>query len=301
MFNLSELYHPITANPAGGGEYRPGRLLHPYIRCFWGSVSPTAEPLDAQSVGITEGNNGADISETESESKSVFSNRPETIIPDSCMDIIWEWDERTGESGGIFCGINDAPFEVGQARQPAGKQRFAIRFHFWAVHLFADEQLQDVLNVHAPVEQYFRSYRMELGDKLRGTHTMSERIAIAEVFLLRRLDYAGRSSDGMMNAVHRMLKSRGVVSAGELELSSGLSSRQLERLFRRHIGLPPKKVADLVRFQNAWLELYRTPLHRGGLQDIVFAYGYSHQSHFINNFRKFAGRTPLDALSYARS
>ncbi|MFD1905661.1 hypothetical protein ACFSQ7_19180 [Paenibacillus rhizoplanae] len=26
----------------------------------------------------------------------------ETIIPDSCMDIIWEWDERTGESGGIF-------------------------------------------------------------------------------------------------------------------------------------------------------------------------------------------------------
>ncbi|KHL91908.1 hypothetical protein QW71_32025 [Paenibacillus sp. IHB B 3415] len=299
MFNLSELYYPITANPAGGGEYLPGRLLQPYIRCFWGTVPLPGEQQEAQSVEIAEGHNGAVISE--SESKSILRKRTETIIPDSCMDIIWEWDERTGEADGIFCGINDTPFEAGQARQPAGRQRFAIRFHFWAVHLFADEQLQDVLNVHVPVEQYFRSFRRELGDKLRGTHTMSERIAMAELFLLRRLENAGRSSDGMMNAVHRMLKSRGVVSAGELELSSGFSSRQLERLFRQHIGLPPKKVADLVRFQNVWLDLYRTPLHRGGLQDIVFAYGYSHQSHFINNFRKFAGRTPLDALSYARS
>jgi len=295
MFNLSEMYYPITANPAGGGEYLPGRPLQPYIRCFWGSVSQPDEQLAVQAVELAAGNGGTVIRE------DAFHSRTETIIPDTCMDIIWEWDESTGEAGGIFCGINDAPFEVGQARQPAGRQRFAIRFHFWAVHLFADEPLQNVLNVHAQVEQYFRSFRMELGDKLRGTLTMSERIAIAELFLLRRLEYASRSSDGMMNAVHRMLKSRGVVTAGELELSSGLSSRQLERLFRQHIGLPPKKVADLVRFQNVWLDLYQTPMRRGGLQDIVFAYGYSHQSHFINNFKKFAGRTPLDALNYARS
>jgi AraC-like DNA-binding protein len=217
------------------------------------------------------------------------------------MDIIWEWDEATGEAGGIFCGINDAPFEVGQGLRPAGRQRFAIRFQFWAVHLFADDHLQNVLNVHVAVEHYFRSFREELGDRLPGTVTMAERIAAAELFLLRRLEHAHGSNDGMMNAVYRMLKSRGVVTAGELEGSSGLSGRQLERLFCRHIGLPPKKVADLVRFQNVWLDLYRTPPRRGGVQDIVFAYGYSHQSHFINNFKKFAGRTPLDALNYARS
>lgn len=101
MYNLSALYHPITANPAGGGEYLPGRLLQPYIRCYWGSG---AQPPP---------------------------QRTETIIPDSCMDIIWEWDERTGESSGIFCGINDTPFETGQAAQPVPVQRFAIRFHFW--------------------------------------------------------------------------------------------------------------------------------------------------------------------------
>lgn len=37
------------------------------------------------------------------------------------------------------------------------------------------------------------------------------------------------------------------------------------------------------------------------MQDMVYAYGYSHQSHLINNFKKFAGRTPLEALVKARS
>lgn len=272
MFNLSELYYPITASPAGAGEYPPCRPLQPYIRCFWGSVPGPGN-----------------------------QNRTQTIIPDSCMDIIWEWDEQSGEAGGIFCGINDAPFEVGPAAQPERKQRFAIRFHFWAVHLFADEPLQDVLNAHVAVEHYFHTFRRELGDKLQGSLTMAERIGLAEIFLLRRLESAGRSNDGMMNAVHRMLASKGVVSAGELESSSGLGRRQLERLFGQYIGLPPKKVADLVRFQNVWLNLYRSPLRKDGLQDIVFDYGYSHQSHFINNFKKFAGRTPLEALVYARS
>lgn len=285
MYNLAELYHPITANPAGGGEYLPGRLLQPYIRCFWGAAATSGRQQEK----------GTGLSREEGSGPGA-----ETIIPDSCMDIIWEWDERTGESGGIFCGINDTPFEVERTAMPIHKQRFAIRFHFWAVHLFADEPLSDVLNVHAPVEQYFRTFRQELGDRLPGTRTMSERIAAAELFLLRRLEMANRSSDGMMNAVHRLLTSRGIVSAGTLESTSGISNRQLERLFRQHIGLPPKKVADLIRFQNVWLDLYRSPQGKGVMQDMVFTYGYSHQSHLINNFKKFAGRTPLDALNRAR-
>lgn len=95
--------------------------------------------------------------------------------------------------------------------------------------------------MHVPVEYYFRTFRKELGDRLQHIRTMTERIAAAEAFLLRRLERGNRSSDGMMNAVHRLLTSRGIMTAGALESSSGLSSRQLERLFRQHIGLPPKR------------------------------------------------------------
>ncbi|MHA6533391.1 helix-turn-helix domain-containing protein [Paenibacillus sp. BAC0078] len=286
MFDLSELYYPITSNPAAAGEYLPCKALRPYIRCFWGSASRKQAH--------------APLPQTPLDGAALQSAGPETIIPDTCMDIIWEWDAATGEAGGIFCGINDTPFEAGGAAQSNGKLIFAIRFHFWAVHLFADEHLRDVLNVHVPAEQYFVSFREELGQRLHALHTFSERAAAAEAYLLRRLDNSWRSNNSLMNAVYSILKQKGVVTAGELENNAGISSRQLERLFREYIGLSPKKTADLVRFQNVWLDLYQASPHKMVMQDVVYNYRYSHQSHLINSFKKFAGRTPLEALAHAR-
>lgn len=286
MFDLSELYYPITSNPAAAGEFLPCRALRPYIRCFWGNASREQVLAPLRQAPL----DGAALQPA----------GPETVIPDTCMDIIWEWDPTTGEAGGIFCGINDTPFEVGGAEQSTGKLIFAIRFHFWAVHLFADEHLRDVLNVHVPAEQYFVSFREELGQRLSAVHTFSERVAAAESYLLRRLDLARHSNNSLMNAVYSILKQKGVVTAGELEHSAGISNRQLERLFREYIGLSPKKTADLVRFQNVWLDLYQSASHKMIMQDVIYNYRYSHQSHLINSFKKFAGRTPLEALAYAR-
>ncbi len=287
MFDLSELYYPITANPAGASEFLPSKALRPYIRCFWGSAA-------LQQAGAFE-------HKTPRVETASLIQGPEVIIPDTCMDIIWEWDAATGEAGGMFCGINDAPFETGQADQPAVKLYFAIRFHFWAVHLFADEHLRDVLNVHVPVEQYFGLFRSELGHRLQASRTFTECIAAAENYLLRRLDRrSGGGPDSMMNAVYSILKHRGVVNARELENSAGVSSRQLERLFREYIGLTPKKTADLVRFQNVWLDLYLSPPPHKAMLDMVYDYRYTHQSHMINSFKRFAGKTPLEALAYAR-
>ncbi|MNH43460.1 hypothetical protein D3C79_1053680 [compost metagenome] len=63
-----------------------------------------------------------------------------------------------------------------------------------------------------------------------------------------------------------------MVNARELESSGGVSSRQLERLFREYIGLTPKKTADLVRFQNVWLDLYLSPPPRKAMLDMVYDY-----------------------------
>lgn len=84
MYNLAELYYPITAKPDGAGELKPCKELQPYIRCFWGSLSEPAE--------------GA----AQPDKLSGHQPAREIIIPDTCMDIIWEWDADTGASGGVF-------------------------------------------------------------------------------------------------------------------------------------------------------------------------------------------------------
>ncbi|WP_150273712.1 helix-turn-helix domain-containing protein [Paenibacillus tepidiphilus] len=280
MFDLSELFIPLTANPAAASEFAPCRALRPYIRCFWGTADVQGSGPEPAPELSPSGGSGAEL-----------------IIPDSCMDIIWQLDAVSGRSGAVFSGINDAPFET-EAGSATG-MHFGIRFHFWAVHLFADEHLREVLNVHTEVEQYFRSFHRELGDKLLAACSLAERIAAAEAYLLQRLERRSRSHDGMMNAVYSIVARKGVVSAKELADESGISGRQLERLFRELIGVAPKRAADLVRFQNVWRELYRSSRQTRDIQDIVYTYNFSHQSHLINNFKKYAGRTPGEALAFA--
>jgi len=284
MFNLAPLYFPITANPAQTSEFLPSQALQPYIRCFWGSVTPPIRTEAAVHVV---------------DKASGYEPRMETIIPDTCMDIIWDLDKSTGITTSVFSGINDAPFEVPSDRGDGMISRFGIRFHFWAVHFFTDDHLRDVLNAFVDVDQYFGTFKRELGLLLEQANSMKERIAAAEAYLIQRLERGGRSNDRMMNAVYTLIKQKGVVAAEDLEASSNLSRRQLERLFQEYIGVSPKKTADLVRFQNVWLEMYQLPVQTKNMQDLVFAYGFCHQPHFINSFKKYAGRTPLDALVYA--
>lgn len=282
MYNLAQLYYPVTARPGGAGEFMPCKALRPYIRCFWGTAMEQPE-------------------------YSLLADKPpgrpaerEIIIPDTCMDIIWEWDTASGAADGVFCGINDTPFEVAGDGGTAGRQRFAIRFHFWAVQLFADEHLRDVKNFYGEVDRYFNSFRKELGERLAAARTLTERIAWAEEYLLRRLNSAGNVNSGLMNAVHAILQAKGVMSVSGLSAESVLSSRQLERLFREYIGISPKQTADLVRFQNVWRNLYSPAPQFRDIQDLVHGFGYSDQSHFNNSFRRFAGQTPREALAYAR-
>jgi AraC-like DNA-binding protein len=71
-----------------------------------------------------------------------------------------------------------------------------------------------------------------------------------------------------------------------------VSARQLERKFLTHVGMPPKLFSRLVRFDRA----VRGIPARGAMpwSQFALAYGYADQSHFINEFREFAGVTPAE-------
>jgi AraC-like DNA-binding protein len=69
----------------------------------------------------------------------------------------------------------------------------------------------------------------------------------------------------------------------------GRSRRHLATRFREEIGLPPKTVARIMRFERAVSLLGRRD---AALAEIAFECGYYDQSHMNRDFREFAGAPP---------
>jgi AraC family carnitine catabolism transcriptional activator len=78
---------------------------------------------------------------------------------------------------------------------------------------------------------------------------------------------------------------------GELAAKLGLSWRGLERLFTRHIGIPPQRFYLDRRLEHAQRLLHET---RHSVMDIALACGFSSSSSFTRAFRRRHGLTPSE-------
>ena len=89
-------------------------------------------------------------------------------------------------------------------------------------------------------------------------------------------------------AARRLLAGHGRERVEPIAADLGISRRQLERLFRLQIGLPPKRFASLVRFD--WVVRHLD--HRASWTDLALEAGYADQAHLIRSFSELAGTTP---------
>jgi transcriptional regulator GlxA family with amidase domain len=79
------------------------------------------------------------------------------------------------------------------------------------------------------------------------------------------------------------------LSPSLLAKQSGLSTRQLERLFRRYLDRSPKRYYLELRLKKARSLLLQTDM---SVINVALACGFSSPSHFSKCYRAFYGRTP---------
>ncbi len=271
MKSLAEIYRPITAAPfQNSGSYTeisPCDALKPYIRCFWG----TKEPVAAQPSSTI-------------------------VIPDTCMDIIFYTDYTDNRIDGCLCVIDERSFNSSGPALEHTVATFAIRFYAWAAILFSEQDFTGRKNAAFPVEEFFGRIKAELEPMLIAEPTLTGKIAYAEKALMRSFCPA-RVNPDLMNAVNYMLRNSGRARLSEVCLHTAVSERQLERIFKYNMGVSPKSFSSLLRYQLLWQEIVRS----GNINalDLVEKYGYSDQSHLINDFRRRHLMTMREAVEYA--
>jgi transcriptional regulator GlxA family with amidase domain len=76
----------------------------------------------------------------------------------------------------------------------------------------------------------------------------------------------------------------------------GISLRKLDRVFNARVGLTPKALCRVVRFQQVLKMVERDQQSRDWAQ-LAVECGYYDQSHFIKEFSAFTGLSPTAYFS----
>jgi AraC-like DNA-binding protein len=122
----------------------------------------------------------------------------------------------------------------------------------------------------------------------------------AQARLLDRFLLAQRSEGGSFEDFSRALRAltdaEGTASVEEVSKAAAMSSRHLDRLFARHLGIPPKTVGRVLRFQRTLRALMRDP--GCSLADVATQAGYFDQAHFIKDFKRMSGGVPRGYRGY---
>ncbi len=268
VIQLHRLYVPLSSQgtrfDAEYTEIPPCPALAPYVRCFWGSLR-ARRPRGAGSP----------------------------VVPDTCMDLIFDVNYSRNRVYGRFCAMDDAAYVTAPRASGDLQASFGIRFYGWTAACFAEAGFRDSLGgVYAP-EAHFSGLFHSLAPRLFDPDDLFARASAAEAELLRRLRPDRLHADAL-NALHDMIAFRGRLAVGDVAARACLSGRQLERRMVELTGAGPKLMSQLIRHQL----LYRDILEDGfRALDAVEKYGYADQSHLLRDFRRFHGELPGDVAA----
>jgi AraC-like DNA-binding protein len=129
-----------------------------------------------------------------------------------------------------------------------------------------------------------------LADRLATAPDWGTRLAIFERAIAARVLEAPPVAPELDWAWQRLVASRGAMPVAELAAELGWSRRHLAVRVHEELGMPPKALARVLRFERAVERL------RAGddLAALALDAGYYDQAHFNRDFRAFAGATPTD-------
>lgn len=196
-----------------------------------------------------------------------------------------------------------------------GERRFmVVRFTPLGAHRFLHLPMDSLTDRAVPLEQIDPKLASLVRHQVMAARDWAERFDAIERLIGSRVgSYAGQPH--VEWAWNELVGSGAETPVAALAAEAGCSHRHLISQFRTCIGLPPKKVAMLLRFnrciravtQNGLTNSPNKPYLEGSAPPaadplavhwarIAAECGYFDQSHFIHEFRTFAGATPSEFL-----
>ena len=212
------------------------------------------------------------------------------IIPSPYTEWIIAYNDDDDDS--LFCCIG-LHTEYTEVNLKAYKHFFGIRFDERGAYFGkgADNSsypalLKDTVSDYTPEKD---SYEKMLVDSLRNCKSSKERLKAFTSYLANSKTYVP-VAPFVNTLLDDIINSDGSCSILDFATKYGYSSRHITRIFYTAFGITPKDMAKLIRFQCVIKEFIKYPNLEIG--KLISGYGFSDQSHFHREFKKFMNTTP---------
>lgn len=170
----------------------------------------------------------------------------------------------------------------------------SIRFKAAGAARFFDVPYEELVDRVVDFADFEPAFSAAIHDRIARCESHDERLAAMVAVLEERLTQESREDVFVRQACQHITSSQGDYSAQDLVKLIGYSERQLERKFRKQVGITPKTLSRIVRFQKFLAMAKENDALT--LADAAAACGYYDQSHFIRDFTKFSGVSPMKYL-----
>lgn len=223
----------------------------------------------------------------ESEATEIITQK---IIPDGYPEVIFHYGDLyetniTGnwelQSLSLLAGQAQKFFHL---RNTGVARMFAIKLQPWTLHVLSEIDASFLLDqvVPLPSDQIWSELRSVAitNQPFEGKCETIGRVISTHEFATPFV---------VQQALQQILATNGLLTIQELMGSLDISERTLERHFKLHVGLSPKRYCRIIR--HAYIFKVVNEKSDNWAQ-VAYKAGYYDQTHFIKNFQEFTGEDP---------
>lgn len=197
---------------------------------------------------------------------------------------------RTLATSGIT-GLQDLPRRY---LPQADARSILVRFRPDCAFALFGLPMEQMMNGELALDELLPTSDVRLAEERVQSASCDAEAGAAVTWLLttaarRSRVFSHRAVAATMTAI---IAQRGNARIAQLARENAISCRQLERLFRAQVGMPPKRIAALARF--AWAAAHLRP--GVPLSRLALSAGYADQAHFTRAVARFAHSSPTRLL-----
>ena len=164
---------------------------------------------------------------------------------------------------------------------------FLVQFNYFAKSVIKELQAINTMTDDYNMENLY-SPSVHLQEQLKNEPDDKIKLLLIEKFIFSIISQKDINVY-IKEAVKNIINTKGTIHIENLSKKIGYSHRQLDRLFKTHVGITPKKFSKIIQFDNT-IKLLND--FQGKYSEMALEAGYFDQAHFINTFKQTTGFSP---------